>query len=329
MKFSVFDVMDKGLYLKQTLEAAGHEPVRFEDADVLILDCDWAWADPRPQLIDEAVARGLKVALYPHGGMPTVHVYDGLTKPHPGVDLRLEHGVGSIDIAEHLDLDLRQAAPGWLYCPTLPFSPIEDPQRILFAPLHPNIEAMNAGENGPDPAPHLNRDVYRQLLEFGFDLTVSVVGPLWRNGLWAHPRATMVSNNDMRFTHAYELIQNADVVVAAGTIAAAAVACGKPTVLLGGHDCSDYIRGEYVRADHADDYQDWLAYPFNVEDAFLADLILDACAGSVEASAWRERWISDDGAAAAVRALEHLVGEDTETSRHVAICGVTARAQGS
>jgi hypothetical protein len=81
MKFSVFDVMDKGLYLKQTLEAAGHEPVRFDDADVLILDCDWAWADPRPQLIDEAVARGLKVALYPHGGMPTVHVYDGLTKP--------------------------------------------------------------------------------------------------------------------------------------------------------------------------------------------------------------------------------------------------------
>jgi hypothetical protein len=47
----------------------------------------------------------------------------------------------------------------------------------------------------------------------------------------------------MRFTHSYELIQDADVVVGAGTIAAAAVACGKPTVMLGGHDCSDYIGG--------------------------------------------------------------------------------------
>src|SRR4051812_2940222 len=101
MKFSVFDVMDKGLYLKQALETAGHTETPFsDDPDLLLLDCDWEWALPRPQLIDQAVKRGIKVALYPHGGQPTAFAYDGLTKPHPGVDLRLEHGVGSVSVGD-------------------------------------------------------------------------------------------------------------------------------------------------------------------------------------------------------------------------------------
>lgn len=323
MKFSVFDVMDKGLYLKQTLEAAGHEPVPVEEADVLILDCDWEWAAPRPALIDEAVSRGVKVALYPHGGMPTVHVYDGLTEPHPGVDVRFEHGPGSIDLAV-IPMgreDLKQVACGWLYCPTVPFAPVENPYRILFAPLHPNIEMLNNG-GGPDPAPALNRHVYQQLLDMGLPLTVSAVGPLWRNGIWAHPRAT-IANTEMRFSRAYGLIQQADVVVAAGTVAAAAVACGKPTVMIGGHDCCDYIGGRYVRATHADEYQDWLTYPFNAEDGPLADLIAQACAGSDEANDWRETWIGDDGSAAAVKTLEGFVAS---SSASVTIAGATARS---
>lgn len=326
MKFSVFDVMDKGLYLRQALEAAGHEPGIFPDVDLLLLDCDWAWASPRPELIRQAVEAGVKVALYPHGGQATVHVYDGLTEPDPGVDLRLEHGPGSVEVGALVGVPV-QEAHGWLYSPTAPFASVKDPVRVLFAPLHPNIEAMQKGLDG-DPAPRLNSHVYRQLLDTGYEVIVSTVGPLWRNGVWAHPSATIIPNPEMRFSRVFELIQAADVVVGAGTLAAAAVACGKPLVMVGGHDCSDYIDGQYKRATRADEYEDWLRYPFNAEDGPLEPLIRAACKGSAETAGWRERWVGDDGTTAAVRALEHLVGEH-ESSRHVAIGGVTARATGS
>jgi hypothetical protein len=254
MRFALLDNNSKGSYLGQRLIEAGHEQTeRIEDTDVLLLDCDWRWAHPRPAMIEAARAAGAQVVLYPHGGMPTVFVYDGLTEPDERVALRLEHGPGSIDIARLFGAESRlsQHAPGWLFSPTAAFDPLDAPGRVLFCPMHPNLEAMQTGREGVDPAPALNQRIYRQLLDAGYDVTVSIVGPAFRNGVWPHPRAAFVENHAMSFQASYDLVRAADSVVAAGTLGALAVALGKPTVMLGQGDFTDYVGGAYKRATHA------------------------------------------------------------------------------
>lgn len=332
MRFACFDHAGKSFYLLGELLKAGHTSAeRIEETDVLLMDCDWPWAGNRASLIDAAVNAGAKVVLYPHGGMPTVFNYDGLAQPHPGVSMRLEHGSGSLEIAAAFGMngELRQQATGWLYCPTLPFKPAKKAKRVLFAPMHPNIEAVTAGTNGHDPAPAMNQQVYRDLLALHLDeLIVSVVGPPHMSGVWPHPRAKIVPNKAMLFTasHALILASKCDAVVAAGTMGATAVALGKPTVMLGQGDWSDYVGGEYRRADHADAYQDLARYPLDVEDGCLGDLLARASSGDAGAAEWRARFVGDDGTQEAVKLLEQMMGE--QPSRNVTIQGATARGAG-
>lgn len=323
MRFALADHEGKAGYLHQALVAAGHTPAEgLDNADVLLLDCDWRWAHPRPEMIGTAVEAGAKVVLYPHGGLSTVFVYDGLTEPDPRVDLRLEHGPGNGEVAELLGLELRQVPVGWLYSPTREFEACLNPVKVLFAPQHPNMETLG-GPNGNDPGPALNQAVYKSLLELGYDVTVSVVGPLWRNGVWPHPRTTLTSNHGMQFHLTYQRILEADVVVAAGSVLAAAVALGKPTVGIGAHDCADYVDGAYKRSENAGLYEQMLRYPVDVADGPLGDLIEDVCAGNADVDMWRGLFVGNDGTKAAVEALERLC---PSSSRNATITGATARS---
>ena len=130
MRFAIWDPEGKGLYLRQTLLEQGHLVAStVETTDLLLVDCDWRWAAPRPDLIRQAAEAGAKVVVFPHGGLPTVFVYDGLTEADPLVSVRLEHGQGTIDVANQLGLELRQQAFGWLYSPTRPFKPVKKPKK--------------------------------------------------------------------------------------------------------------------------------------------------------------------------------------------------------
>lgn len=331
MRYALWDHAGKAAYLQQRLRERGHEPaVSLEECDVFLVDHDGYWAHPRPELIANAYQAGIKVVMYPHGGLPGVFVYDGLTPPDDRVCMRLEHGPGALDVAEILGLDLNVLATGWLFSPTLEFAPTR-PVKVLFAPQHPNMATINTG-NGHDPAPRRNQELYRQLLGLGFEVTVSMVGPGWRNGVWPHPRARFLENPQMLFQNSYMLVMEADLVVGAGTVAATGVACGKPTVMFGQGDYSDWIDGVYKQPNDPGLYDELVRYPLDAEDADLADLIEAACAGSDAAAGWRARWIGDDGSLLAVRALEHLVGEQENreaTSRRVVVGGATARAKGT
>src|SRR5262249_7460277 len=151
--------------------------------------------------------------------------------------------------------DLRQSAPGWLYSPTSPFRPSKRRKRVLFAPMHPNMEMLQQPGNGHDPAPSFNQKLYRRLLAMkDINLVVSMLGEAWRNGLWPHPRAKFFPNPRMMFGQSLEQIMKADLVVAAGTMGATAVACGKPTVMFAQDVSKDYVNGVYQEADHADLY---------------------------------------------------------------------------
>lgn len=328
MRFCISQFEGKETYLRQALYAAGHtEAERVDETDLLLVDTDAPWAHPRPAMIQAAHEAGAKVAVYPHGGMPCCWMYDGICDPDERVDMRLEHGPGSIEVARLLGLDLAQHATGWLYSPTRPFEPVEQPKRMLFAPLHPIIEGLAGPMNGHDPAPLLNQRVYKRLLELDYELTVSVVGPPHRSGIWPHPRARFEHNQGMSFTRSFELIAAADVVVAAGTVAAAAIACGKPTIMYAQDNFQDFVEGAYPQAAHPELYRDLIRYPLDADTDDLGALILQACVGDAAAAEWRERFVGNDGADAAVRLLEQLIGDNTEPA-HVMVGGVTARATG-
>lgn len=323
MKFCLYQFEGKELYLRQALYAAGHtEAERIDETDLLLLDTDAPWAHPRPEMIRAAKAAGAKVALYPHGGLPVCWMYDGICEPDPDIDLRLEHGPGSVQVADALGLDLKQEAPGWLYSPTVPFAPVE-PRKVLFAPLHPIIEGLANPMNGHDPAPGWNQAIYKALLGLDYDLTVSVVGPAHRSGLWPHPRARLVENHAMSFTESYRLVMDADAVVAAGTMAALAVACGKPLVSFAQENFQDYVEGAFPQADNPGLYRDMIRYPLDADDGALGELIERASAGDAEAARWRERFVGDDGSEAAVAILERLVSDGS-----VIVTGATAIAAG-
>jgi hypothetical protein len=328
VKFAIWDHAGKGDYLRQCLFAAGHTAADTVDGcDLLLVDCDWRWAHPRPELIQAAAKAGAKVALFPHGGQPMIFIYDGLTAPDPLVGLRLEHGPGSLEVAELLGFDLRQEATGWLYSPTKPFAPVDAPVKVLFAPQHPNMETVGHATNGHDPAPKLNQHVYRQLLNTGYEITVAMVGPAWKNGVWAHPRAKFFQNPQMLFHASWQLVQEADVVVGAGTVAATAVASGKPTVMFGQGNYADYIDGEYRWPDHWDMYDEMLRYPLDAEDGDLDELIVQACLGDEGADEWRGSFIGEDGTKQAIVLLEELVGVKAQESQNVTIQGVPARVK--
>src|SRR3954471_22464186 len=103
MRFALAEFEGKETYLRQALYARGHTAAeRIDDTDLLLIDTDAPWAHPRPEMIQAAKDAGAKVALYPHGGLPCCWMYDGIATPDPNVDLRLEHGPGSLEISRIL-----------------------------------------------------------------------------------------------------------------------------------------------------------------------------------------------------------------------------------
>ncbi len=329
MRFAIWDHCGKAAHLHQTLVARGHVPApSLADADVFLVDCDWRWAHPRPEFIQAAHDAGAKVVLYPHGGLPTVFVYDGLTEPNPLVDLRLEHGPGSVEAAQEAGVsELRQEVTGWLYSPTKPFTQVTTPTRILFAPQHPNMETL-AQQNGHDPAPAVNQRVFKQLLGLSLPFTVSTVGPAYRNGVWPHPAVTVEENPTMSLQNSLDLINRHDLVIAAGTMAALAVSQGKPVVMLGQGNHADYVDGRYQEPRNTDLYDRLLRYPLDCGDGDLADTVALACIGTEQTAEWRSLFVADDGAARAVALVEELVGEPVTSSHSVIIEGVTATGAG-
>lgn len=341
MRFAVWDHAGKAAYLTQKLREAGHTlAANLEETELLLVDHDGPWAHPRPELIRLAAENNIPVVMYPHGGQPGIFPYDGHADPDPRVTLRLEHGHGVIDVAENLGLELRQHACGWLFSPTAPFQQKAHARTVLFAPQHPNMETI-ASPNGHDPAPSLNQHIYRQLLKTGYRIVVLHVGPPWRNGLWAHPAARFVDNHQMAFQTAYQTVLDADVVVGAGTVGALGVALGRPTVMFGQDDFSDYIDGQYRESLHVEEYREKFRYPLDAGDADLDYLIAQACYGTPETMEWRRNHIGDDGTSEAVYVLEGVVAESSadnvtiqgvkqksarEAPVHATVQGATARA---
>jgi len=263
MRFALFDHQGKGLHIGQALVAAGWDlsgdPA---DCDLLLVDHDGPYAHPRPAIIEAAYDAGAKIVLYPHGALPTVTFYDGAYAPDARIDARLEHGEGHVEIGRRIGLgDIGQTVVGWTYSDRAAFAPTR-PERILFAPIQPN----GSGELKEHDRLR-NHHAWMQLREIG---NVAVRNPGFPADV----------------TSAFADVDQADVVVAAGTLACLALARGKPVVMI--HDRN--LENE-VEPAHLDAYDDYQRYPLTVGDAPLGDLIAEACQGSAHVDAWRNLFV--------------------------------------
>ena len=267
--------------IKAALLEEGHTLTRHLDERVDVLLIDHVWEN-RWDIVAAAANLGVPTVLYPHGGGVPVD-YDGVVPTDLPVALHMVHAEGHRQIMAMYGYPHPTAVLGWNYTPVLPFTPVEKPRRILFAPHHPWAD----GHTLEDAAVEINRHAYDQFRKLPGRKTCRFVGHPLPNGIGATQGVTFIQAEK---DNSYQDVLNADVVIAVGTFAFMAVALGKPTVMLEWFPENKRIP---TTPAHWDEYKDELRYPYRTDDGPLADVIAAACAGGPELTRWRSRFIGE------------------------------------
>jgi hypothetical protein len=268
VKVAFFEYSGKGARLASALTAAGHELV--DDAgDVAIVDLD------HPDTGGALVERHERVVTYPHGANPILE-WDG-RPPHPNIRLHLVHGPGHAAVFGLYGHPVPAVAVGFTYCDVVtPAYP--EPHRVLFAPAHP----MDDGTIDPGLRA-ANAAALDTLLASGLDLTVRCWG---RRSDWGLPD---IDEGARYFTWRdggtldTSDIDAADLVVADGTVAALAVARGRPTLFVGSHVDLGFPR--WGR------YGNYFRYPYDIADAPLNELLPLLRWPNAAINRWRDQFV--------------------------------------
>lgn len=214
--------------------------------------------------------------IFPHSASPPWW-YDGILPVPENVDAILTFGEAQAE-ATRTFVDVPVHAIGWAWGKVSKFKPVEEPTKILFAPIHPNSKGMG------DSRARLNRKVLEALLELPekYEIEVRHVGHLERQGLFRNRRVSYSSGNTDNKTHN---IKRADVVIAEGTFMHLSVAMGKPTIGLY-QDTLYNDTPEKIYPQTLADWRHWVEYPVNFGSAPLEELILFVSQN--EQTEWRE-----------------------------------------
>jgi hypothetical protein len=260
VNFCAFDHQGKSRMLCRTLLDAGWAHTEPEQADVLLIDIDDPDAPGRGDLISRS--HGL-VVLYPHGALPT---YLGFYKPEERIDIQLVHGSHTVWMLENLGLWRVVKAVGWSYSPWVDYQPPAKVDRVLFGPIHP----YGSGELD-EPYKRENARVFAALQELDVEVTVQMFGSAQTNGL-PEPLGAVAVRSSLLVD--WRWVDQADLVVAEGTLACLALARGKPVVMFGQSlpQLDEHDRpktGVTVR---------FPRYPVDFDDGLLPELFAAACA---------------------------------------------------
>ncbi len=176
---------------------------------------------------------------------------------------------------------------GWQICRQFEFRPTEKPRRVVFAPTHVNGDGSIQRERA-----ELNADVYRQLLEGGWELVVRYLGELDTLGLWQDERVFRYVAGKFDMT-TVEMDAADCVVAAAGTYPSMAIARGVPAIMYGQFGAAVYgLEGEEpCPLRNLEKYRDLVRYPFDIEDGNLTAMIYEACSSEEPIRSWRETWL--------------------------------------
>lgn len=258
-------------------------PVRM--AKVILMDVDIAG---RVNPIRSQLARGeSRLFTYPHAARANV-AWDGFWLPSRYTSATFVAASGHVDILRAYGYTKPLHVAGWAYCDMIPFRPIPDPRRVLFAPIHPTRRGFLSELDRK-----INRAAYERLLKLvdrnEIELSVRYIRGLANNGLWHDQRVHFIEGNtDLTYAD----IDAADVVVSHQTFAYISIARGKPTIMMseetpprngGSEDTFEFVRSW-------DKYKDLLMYPL---DILVADdtmgLIHRAASTDCDIADWRTR----------------------------------------
>lgn len=261
MQIALSDWHNKTRNLQAALIAAGHTIVdRTVVSDVLLMDVDFPVGNYR-NIIGFQKKYGAKVFLYSHGADAFLG-WDGIWEPQP-LDGYLAMAEGTKEIMSRFKKPYPNPVHviGWHYCEMLPFQPVQNIKRVLFAPWHPHSNGYLT-----DELKELNARIMADLAEKrgAWDITVRHLRPLGESGLTWYEGITYQQAQPDNSTAA---IDEADLVLSVGTLAQLAVARGKPTVMFHGgiipHEA--YNVGHYQAVQSWDNYRDYMRYPFDYD----------------------------------------------------------------
>jgi len=250
------------------------------------LDYDW-----RTQIV-QADLNHVPIFIYPHSVRPNIP-FDLTDDFYPSIRAAFTIAEGHKEILKRLKYPHPVEVMGWSYTEIHPFRQRKPNGKlsVLFAPIHP----VGTGFL-PDVDRELNAKTYELLLGLldRIKLTVRHIQPLEHNGLWLDTRVKYIQGSLNGTT---KDMDNADVIIGAFTYAHMAVALGHPLVMVGEgvppHN-TPRKEGQIIWGRHWDEYKDYLAYPYNIEDCQtpeeLYELLKLAMTGE-KVEDWKARFI--------------------------------------
>ena len=251
-----------------------------------LYDADW-----RPD--DITALNGAPYFLYPHAARPMVQ-YDGCVTPRTDCRTMFVSAPAGVYLMEKIGYPCEVIEVGWSLTPIKSFFPRATVQNITFAPIHPN---HNGYLNEVDKT--LNRDTYSLIADYAVKheatVTVRYCRNIVDNGLSEamaeeHPNVIWKAANTDGST---DDITKADLVVSHQTFAYMAVALGVPTVMMG-EDIpprSGNSEEGFCYTEHFDDYRDYLAFPLDILNGDVEEVIETAITGSEAVENWKARFI--------------------------------------
>lgn len=272
--------------IARALQVGGHRFVQTPDeADCLFVDHDHPGFGPRRALLELFRERGKATFMYPHGA-GVVLAWDGPVDPFP-VTAHFVIGEGQAEVMRRYGYPAPVVVAGWSLCLQRPFVPVARLGRVLFAPIHPPSNP----EFPPFPEDTAaNREAFEACLSLGVELTVRHIGDPAVNGL---PLVDGVRYVEGGYDNSVAEIDQADLVVSAGTFASLAVARGKPMVQFGQHLNAGGESADHTVLKHRDAYADYIRYPFDVEDGPMVEVAAAALQGSPAADRWRALFVGE------------------------------------
>ena len=231
---------------------------------------------------------GKPVFIYPHGAAPML-CWDGMHEPSDMITANFVTSKGHQQVMKRYGYPTPTHVIGWYLCEQKPWQPTAG-YKILFGPVHPVLGHVFMFPEDLE----LNRRTYQRLLELipSIDLTVRHIGGLEYNGLW---EAEGVRIYQGKTDNTFHDIDNADLIIANGTLAYMAIARGKPTIMMNQltqakePEINTFKRLEAVSVDK---YRDYMRYPFDVDDDDdLGKIMMYAC--GKEPRRWINRFIGE------------------------------------
>jgi hypothetical protein len=282
MKFYVYPYQHKGEPYRAALEESGH----IEDninPDIILIDRDQLANEklPREEVIKYPNA---VVTVYPHSPLPPWW-YDGLVQLRDYVKCVFVIGEGQKRAMKIIAPHARVETTGWAWSELRPFQDVGSVKNIFFAPIHPAGGRLRPEAIDANAA--ITKDLVR-LAEHGYDVTIRYMGSRFRQGIRRCDKIKFVQGVADGST---KEIDEADLVIAEGTMMYLSIARGKPTIGINQHLPTRGNKHSDQPPHNWSKYGDGIAYPINYGSAPIEDLMRRAA--SFECKEWRRDFIGD------------------------------------